>query len=199
MVDNNRSIPPLQVKYRLQYHCRLLGKRTRTMLPTRNRLYTLLSLSCLIFSCMPAQDGNKQGQEIVDSTKNVNIVQELTPIQQSAFDALNTLQVSTDSNNRLYSTFANIVQPCYPADTSFVISQSELLSAMTQFVKENCKFLNLGLQEELAKDAVLAQEEYIVKYCPGFLSNMKYGKEIPRKGIWVLPNVLDRRDVILVW
>ncbi|MDG2449453.1 MAG: hypothetical protein P8M34_07435 [Saprospiraceae bacterium] len=58
---------------------------------------------------MPAQDGNKQGQEIVDSTKNVNIVQELTPIQQSAFDALNTLQVSTDSNNRLYSTFANIV------------------------------------------------------------------------------------------
>lgn len=159
----------------------------------------LLCFPCLLFSCIPAQESNEQEQEMNDSTIYNNIVQELTSEQQFAFDALNTLQISTDVKNRLYSTFADIVQPCFPPDTSFVISQSELQRAMMQFVKENCTYLNIEKQEELASTAVLAQKEYTVLYCSDHSSNINYGKGIPRTGTWVMPGVLGRRDVILVW
>ena len=179
--------------------CATLENRISIMLPIRKRIFVLLCFPCLIFSCTPAQERNEQKQEMIDSTTYSNIVSELTPEQQSAFDALNTLQISTDEQNRLYSTFADIAHPCFPPDTSFVISQSELLTAMMQFVKENCSNLNIEKQEELATTAVLAQKEYTVLYCPGHSSNMNYGKGIPRKGTWVMPSVLGRRDVTLVW
>ncbi len=124
---------------------------------------------------------------------------ELTPEQQSAFDALNTLQVSTDEMNRLYSTFAGIVQPCYPPDTNLTISQAELLIAMKQFVASNCTDLTIEERNELAATSVLAQEKYTVSLCLNNSAPVSYENGIPMTGTWVMPNVLDQRDVIIVW
>ena len=115
------------------------------------------------------------------------------------FDALNTLQTSTDEKNRLYSTFPNIKQPCYPADTSFEVSQLELQHFMKKFIEQHCQNLTLEHQLELTKSSVLAQQQYTVWYCKEENSMVNYKKGIPMTGTWVMPNVLGRRDVILVW
>lgn len=162
------------------------------------RIFVLLYFLCLTFSCTDTQEGKEQKQEIFDATYN-KFVLEITPEQQSAFDALNILQVNTDVMNRLYSTFANLVQPCYPPDTSILISQSELLVAMKHFVKENCRNLDIERRQKLAKNAVLAQKEYTVLHCLNDSSKMNYKTGVPRKGTWVLPSVLGRRDVIIKW
>ena len=162
----------------------------------------LLVLPYLIFSCTAAQEGTDQKQELTDfpaSYPNSDTVSELTQEQQSAFDALNTLQVSTDEKNRIYSTFADIFQPCYPADTSFVISQSELLIIMKQFISKYCKNLAVEKQNELAATAVLAQEEYKILHCRDNSYDENYENGLPMTGTWIMPSVLGRRDVILVW
>lgn len=123
----------------------------------------------------------------------------LTEEQQFAFDALNTLQTSTDKMNRLYSTFANTNHPFYPADTSFTISQSELLAFMNQFVSENCQNLSQETRERLVKASVLAQEVYTVMYCGPSSSHSDVKNGIPTSGTWVISNVLGRRDIVLVW
>ena len=164
-----------------------------------NKLLVLLFFPCLIFSCTFGQEGNEQKRELTNSTSYDNTVSELTQEQQSAFDALNTLQTSTDEMNRLYSTFANINQPCYPADTSFEVSQSELLIFMEQFISKYCQNLTPEIQNQLTKTSVLAQKKYTVLHCSGNKSNVTNEKGLPMTGTWVMPNVLGRRDVILVW
>ena|GEM_PF-1013526 len=124
---------------------------------------------------------------------------ELTPEQQSAFDALNTLQVSTDEKDQFYSTFAGFTQPCYPPDTSLTISRSKLLTAMEQFVTRHCTNLTMKERSELIATAVLAQEEYMVLHCTDKSSNFDYENGLPMTGTWVIPSVLGRRDVIIVW
>lgn len=131
--------------------------------------------------------------------QNMETVSELTPEQQSAFEALNTLQVSTDEMNRLYSTFAGIVQPCYPPDTSLTISQAKLLIAMKQFVTTNCKNLTVEERDKLASASVLAQEEYTILLCLDNSAGVTYEDGAPMTGTWVMPSVLGRRDVIIVW
>lgn len=141
--------------------------------------------------CMKSQPNNIPKNKSTDS--------ELTPEQHSAFDALNRLQVSTDEKNRLYSTFAGIDQPCYPPDTSLTISQTELLTAMKHFVTSNCKNLTVEERDELAVASVLAQEEYTVLLCLDNSTPVTYENGVPMTGTWVMPNVLDQRDVIIVW
>lgn len=83
----------------------------------------LILLSTILFSCSEAQENKSQKQEKINlTTSYVDSIPELTPVQQEAFDALNTLQTSTDEKNHLYSTFANVNQPFYPADTSIIIT-----------------------------------------------------------------------------
>jgi hypothetical protein len=123
----------------------------------------------------------------------------LTLAQQSAFEALNTLQVSSDMQNRLYSTFANIDQPCYPADTSFVITQAQLFIVMKKFVSRHYKNLPAEQQDKLVEISVKAQEEYQVLHCNNNSENEHYENGLPMTGTWIMPNVLGRRDVILVW
>ena len=120
----------------------------------------LLLLPYLAFSCSPAQERTDKKLPLSNPGDQIKRVSELTSAQQSAFDALNSLQTSTDQMNRLYSTFANLEQPCYPADTSFMISQSELLIVLKQFISNNCTKLTVEEQNELAETSVLAQEEY---------------------------------------
>ena len=166
--------------------------------------FMLSMILILLNACSQSNKMSDQEQQTTYSQPtnigtNLETISELTLEQQSAFDALNTLQVSTDKMNRLYSTFARIVQPCYPPDTSFTISQSELLVAMKQFVTSNCRNLTVEERNELAKISVLAQKEYTVSLCLGNLSNVDYENGAPMTGTWVMPGVLGRRDVIIVW
>ena len=169
------------------------------------KMKVLLVLSMSVFllnSC--SQLNNRSEKEAAYSQpnnipQNLKTTPELTPAQQSAFDALNTLQVCTDEMNRLYSTFAGIVQPCYPPDTSLIISQSELLIAMKQFVTNNCKNLTTEERDELAATSVLVQEEYTLSLCLDNSENINYENGAPMSGTWVMPSVLGRRDVIIVW
>lgn len=157
-------------------------------------------LSIILFSCSATQENKSQKQEKINlPTTYVDSIPESTPVQQKAFDALNTLQTSTDDKNHLYSTFANINQPCYPADTSIVITQAQFLTYMKQFVSKYCQNLSKDMQYELAKSAVLAQEEYTVLYCNNELANQNFKNGLPMSGTWVMPNVLGLRDVIIVW
>lgn len=160
----------------------------------------LILLSTILFSCSEAQENKSQKQEKINlTTSYVDSIPELIPVQQEAFNALNTLQTSTDEKNHLYSTFANINQPFYPADTSFVITQAQFLTYMKQFVSKYCQNLSKDMQDELAKSSVLAQEEYTVLYCNDESTNQNFINGLPMSGTWVMPNVLGRRDVIIVW
>ena len=143
----------------------LLEFKLLTQVSIINKFFVLLFLSCTMISCTIAQEGNEQKRELTDSTSDNNRVTELSQEQQAAFAALNTLQTSTDERNRLYSTFANVDQPFYPADTSFEISQSELLVFLEQFISKHCQDLAPEVQSELAKSAVLAQDKYKVLHC----------------------------------
>lgn len=169
------------------------------MLQIINTFIILLTLAYLTFSCTTAQEKRRPKLEVTDSTSYNKTVLELTPVQQSAFDALNRLQVNTDERNQFYSTFSNIVQPCYPADTNFVITQSEFLVVMKQFISKHCKMLSAEIQNELAVTSVLAQDKYKVLHCRNDLSSQNYENGLPMYGTWVMPNVLGRRDVILEW
>ncbi len=159
-------------------------------------LLVLLIFPCVIITCTFSQEGKKEKKEMTNSNKPVS---ELTQEQQSAFDALNELQTSTDEMNRIYSTFPNIEQPCYPADTSFEISQSELLTFMEKFISKHCQNLSSEHQVQLTKSSVLAQKKYTVLHCADYESNVNYENGLPMTGTWIMPNVLGRRDVILAW
>ena len=164
------------------------------MHPTK-RLLLLIILPYAISACT-FHDEKKKGNELANSDSHLS---ELTQEQQSAFDALNELQTSTDEMNRIYSTFPNIKQPCYPADTSFEISQSELLTCMEKFISRHCQNLPQEDQMRLAKSSVLAQEKYTVLLCADNESNDYDENGFPMAGKWVIPNVLGRRDIIIVW
>ena len=158
----------------------------------------------LPYACSQSNESFEEEKQITPSPpasimQNSGTISELTPEQESAFDALNTLQVSTDEMNRLYSTFAGIDQPCYPPDTSLKISQAELLRAMKQFVAINCQNLRAEERNELAVASVLAQEEYTLSICFDNAALVAYDKAPPMTGTWILPGVLGRRDVIIVW
>lgn len=158
----------------------------------------------LLSACSQSNDRLEKEKQIpysqsASGARKVEAVAELTLVQQSAFEALNTLQVSTDEMNRLYSTFAGAYQSCYPPDTSLTISQSELLIAMKQFVASHCQNLSAEKRDELAATSVLAQEEYTVSLCLDHSAPVTYDKGAPMTGTWVMPGVLGRRDVIIVW
>jgi hypothetical protein len=125
---------------------------------------------------------------------------ETTIQQQEAFDALNALQL--ESKGHLYSTFVNIDHPCFPPDSSFVITQNELLKSIQELLEIHSS-LSLDEQKRLSELAVLAQEKYTVFRCTSSALNqeeLKLGiKATKMKTTWVLPNVLGIRDVVLTW
>ena len=151
----------------------------------------------LILSCSAPTKKTTPDKNSAVSTSSYS--DSLTFEQEAAFDALNTLQVSTDQMNRIYSTFPNINQPCYPPDTSFLISQSELLEAMERFVSIHCTNLTSKRRNQLAKTSALAQESYTVNLCLSESKNPSFENGLPLTGTWVLPNILGRRDLTLVW
>ena len=169
---------------------------------TTNPMKVLLLLSMLVSllnGCSQPNGSTGKEPEASNNAQAAAAVSELTPEQQSAFDALNTLQVNTDQRNRLYSTFAGGDHPCYPPDTSLTISQPALLTAMKLFVEKNCKNLSAEERDKLAAASVLAQEAYTVALCLDESAKLPYDKGVPMTGTWVLTNVLGKRDVLIVW
>ena len=176
-----------------------------TFTPTQKQFsISILATAMLLFSCTSNTENTSLEAQSEDSQPNSAVpyvapVEELTPQQQAAFDALNIFQTGTDERNHLYSTFPGIYHPCFPADTSFTISRATLLSAMEKFAAKHCTNMTVEKRNELAAQAVLAQEEYLVLFCQQNSSNMNYKTELPMVGTWVLPNVLGHRDVLLEW
>ncbi|MEM9548580.1 MAG: hypothetical protein AAGA77_21520 [Bacteroidota bacterium] len=158
-------------------------------------LLVFLLSTCVHQSKTPEKVRSESYIRTQNSVNNSN----LTPEQNAALDAMNKLQANTDEKNHFYSTFAGIEHPCYPPDTSFTISQAELLAAMNQFVESHCKELTKEERDKLAASMVLAQEEYIVAYCLANATNVSYKDGIPRIGTWIMPGILGRRDVIIAW
>lgn len=132
------------------------------------------------------------------------ILPEITTEQQTAFDALNTLQMQMQAQY-LYSTFPGLGHACFPADSSFVISRAELLTVIEALLAKHCTDLSLEERSRLAAQAVMAQKEYSVEWCFGTSPLLVDGvlTEVPIKtsssGTWILPRVLGQRDVILEW
>ena len=152
------------------------------------RITTFLFLmQCLLFSC---------------TSRKQNASVDLTQEQKTAFDALDILQMQMNARH-LYATFPGRKHDCFPPDSSFVISQAELLHAMEKLLAEYCKEITSERRNMLAASAVLIQDEYTVKHCyagsteidDSALSN----SETKTTGIWILPNVQGRRDIILEW
>lgn len=156
--------------------------------------------SCLILGCIFDQEGKSKNQNNANSSaQNHRIVVELTIEEDAAFEALNKLQMNSDNEYRLYSTFANHVQPCFPADTSITITRAELLKAMKEFAQQYYSHLDKAECNKLINSSVMAQDEYRVLHCVDNLSKINYSDGVPMTGIWVMPNILGRRDIILEW
>ncbi len=166
------------------------------------RLITFcLLLVC--FSCSLSNEKVEKGQESSGfvspkAIQNSDPLQELTTAQQSAFDALNTIQ---RQGKHLYSTFSGIHHNCFPPDTTFVISQSELLVALEILLERHYVNIEAEQRAKLAYTSVLAQEEYLVLQCNGHSNGTMNDKRknIPTSGSWILPEILGRRDVIMEW
>ena len=159
-------------------------------------------LSLLVVACsMSLEDGNdhESNIDIPKTPSQSDFILSLSPQQEAALDAFNTLQTSTDEINHLYSTFANSAHSCSPAETSFSVTQSQLAVYMTEFVSRHCQNLQEDIRNKLAETAVLAQDTYTVLYCNNHPSNEKYKNGLPLSGTWVLPNIVGQRDVVLIW
>lgn len=168
------------------------------------KLFLILVLVSSIFlSCNSSHDETEQKSNGINSSSSypyidADTLPELTTEQQSAFDALNSIQVQ---GQHLYSTFPGIHHDCFPPDTSFVISQAELLIAMKTLLERHYTNIEAEERTTLANESILAQKEYLVLQCYGNsnrIMNDEY-KNIPNSGSWILPVILGRRDLIIEW
>ena len=161
----------------------------------------LLLTASLVCSCTTPQEGMDQNQELNNlETINFDTASELTTEKErdAAFDALNSIQIQ---GQHLYSTFSGMHHSCLPADTSFVISQVELQTAIEVLLARYYTDIPPEEQKVLAKQSSLAQKKYLILQCNGFSNGVLGGTEklTPVSGSWVIPEVLNERDVIITW
>ncbi|GLR18264.1 hypothetical protein [Portibacter lacus] len=154
----------------------------------------LIVFSFLLWSCNNGPGNNEQPPNI-----NSDAASKLTADQSKALEAFDLIQVGIDSKGRLYSTFPNSNQPCYPADSSFVIPRTEFLVAMKQFTTTYCTSLPPEEQLLLAESVAKAQAEFQIAHCSNSSVKQDYKNGLPMTGTWVLPNFLGRRDVTMIW
>lgn len=161
----------------------------------------MLIFSALILgSCSPREQTEYSHRRDVDYIPEYNdSITDLSAEQEAAFDALNTLQTNTDVMRRLYSTFPGIQQPFYPPDTMIVISQKDFLRAMQEFANKYCTKLPLQRRNELVTASVRSQAEYNVLWCNTSKPIEGVNGGLAYDGVWIMPNILGRRDLILEW
>lgn len=167
------------------------------------KINTIMVLSfCLIYSCTPS---NKRKGKVLDSfelspyksTIHSDTIAPLTLDQELAFDALNSIQIKTEEGH-FYSTFAGIYHNCLPKTYFFIVSRSELQSAMEALLSKYGMGISAEESRTLINQAVMAQDKYEIELCSGDSFVRKY-KRIPKKGVWILRSVLGRRDIVLIW
>lgn len=156
-----------------------------------NKLLVIVVMLFFVISCNGFNDSN----ELHELTEI-----EMTPESTKAFDALNTLQGSTQGH--LYSSFVNSINSSSKPDTSFVLSQNELKEAISRITTRYGNKLSPKEYEMLVESSVMAQEEYYVEYF-SLNSNLKNigipMNGIPTAGKWIVRGILNRRDLILEW
>jgi len=166
--------------------------------------YVFLSLIILLsFSCSPSKDkAPKENPRNSISNTDKEKEQPLTAEQETAFEALNILQRNVEINH-IYSTFPSIEHAFLPPDSTFTISQAELLAAITEIYTSYGHTLTEVQSEKVLAESVLALEQYEVKSCRGYLfhENNSRIKTLPgeKRKTWLLSNILGRRDLILMW
>ncbi len=145
----------------------------------------------LTFSCS-ANDNKPVDPQPDDSLSKI------TRQQEEAFEALNTIQIT---GQHLYSTFPGISHECLPADSSFVISSDQFCTVLKALLAKYYTGIPKERQEELAEQSALAQEEYLVLQCNGYINEFETptNQSVPSSGSWILPRVLDSRDIIINW
>lgn len=163
------------------------------------RLAILLLIVVSTFSCAEEQERADQRQDstrVIPDNPNPDSISQLSPQQQIAFDAFNAIQVQGE---HLYSTFSGIHHDCSSPDSSFVITRIELQIALEELLSLYYTPLSVEERNKLANEAVQAQEEYLVLQCGYSIETS--GGNIPDQtsGTWILPEVLSRRDIIIVW
>ena len=162
-------------------------------------LVFLFFFYCVHQACTSSPNPIQSKNELYSLSYYQTPVEELSKDQKAAFEALNTLQVSTDEKNKLYSTFANIEHPCYPPDSTFEISRDELFLIMQKFISKHCTKLESSVKNQLTQTSILAQDKYTVFYCRVDDPAKEQIKKYPLNGIWIFPSVLGRRDLLLHW
>ncbi len=158
----------------------------------------LLVTQWILFSCTPAQEKNagKQGSINYPPSYSHPDPDTLSKEQQAAFDALNSIQ---RQGQHLYSTYPGTHNSMQP-DTSFVISQAQLLAALEEFLSRHYTGISAEERTRLVVQAVSAQEEYLVlQRNDNSTGSADSAENIPASGTWILPEVLGRRDIVLEW
>jgi hypothetical protein len=156
----------------------------------------------LLFVACNLEREKNQTQGSTD-TETTDLLMELNPKQKAAFDALDTLQVH--SRGHLYSTFAGLSHACFPADTSYVLTQSELKVAIEEVMAEYGTDLSATRHDDIFKTCIQAQESYTVQHCfaatrdPAYRDFLKQNPQAQKTGVWVIPNVLGHRNIVLEW
>jgi hypothetical protein len=160
-------------------------------------LTALLVTQWLLFSCKPVQEKNTRKQESINYPLSYSHPDPdtLSKEQQAAFDALTSIQ---RQGQHLFSTYPG-THNGVPADTSFVISQAQLLSAMEELLARHYTGISAEERTRLAAQAVSAQEEYLVLQRNDYSAGSANNAAFPISGSWILPDVLGRRDIVLEW
>ena len=168
--------------------------------------YTIL-IFCqfLLFSCTYSPKNKHNDDSVPASQETLRDKAALSPNQQGALDALNTLQRNVKGDH-IYSTFPGISHSFSRVDTSFEITSDQFAQSLIQIYQANCYPSDTIMNNyKFFQEASLAQNLYTVHKCrpstkyPDKLALEDVTDNRLQSGIWVLPNVLNRRDVILIW
>ena len=159
----------------------------------------LFYIICTTMACQFNSKKRTQDTSTENLTEKENITQAiiLNAAQDNSFKALNAIQVSGEN---LYSTFSGLYQEheCYPPDTSFVITRAVFREALDTLLKRHFQNLPQEYRDTLIEQSVLAQETYKILECK-YPSLDNSDHKFPSSGFWILPEVLNRRDVIINW
>lgn len=154
----------------------------------------ILTLAVL-FSLMACQsNSSEQSESIVEESESTPVV-ELTLQQELALEAFNSLQRSGTGENRLYSTFSGIEHDNIYPDTTFTITREQLQATMNYFTAEHYAHLRQEHRDTLVARAVKAQEEYTVQL--DWRGDTAHQHILT--GTWLLSDVLNQRDIVLIW
>ncbi len=131
-------------------------------------------------------------------------ISKITSAQEKGLDALNALQVNIEGEH-LYSTFPGLSHTFLPEDSSFTITDMELLQAINSISKNYGGDLSAEKFDKLAKEAIQLQDLYHIKECTRTIYQpINHSiKSLPGKDtiskIWLIQNLLNRRDLIIIF